>query len=67
MLLRPPAIVPNMGAIHPRNRLSLDTARGTLQCFIWNIEIENYLVVFNANNNVSVHGTIPYDWGATIK
>ena len=47
-LLRPPAIVRNVGAIYPRNRLGLDAARGALQCVVWNIDIENSLVTFNA-------------------
>jgi hypothetical protein len=58
-LLRPPAIVPNVGAIYPRNRLALKAARGALQCVVWNIDIENYLVTFDAISNVIVHGTIP--------
>jgi hypothetical protein len=58
-LLRPPAIVPNVGAIYPRNRLTIDTARDTLQCLVWDIEMKNYLVAFGAINNVTAHGTIP--------
>jgi hypothetical protein len=58
-LLRPPAIVPNLGAIYPRNRPAVDTACSALQRVIWNIDIENYLVTFDAISNVSVHGTVP--------
>jgi hypothetical protein len=57
--LRPPAIVPNLGAIYPRNRPAVDTACSALQRVIWNIDIENYLVTFDAISNVSVHGTVP--------
>jgi hypothetical protein len=48
-----------VGAIHPCNRLALGAARGALQCVVWNIEMENSLVVLDAIGNVSVHGTIP--------
>jgi hypothetical protein len=58
-LLRPPAIVPNVGAIYPRNRPAIDTAGGALQCVVWNIDIENSLVTFDAIINVTVHGTVP--------
>jgi len=47
-----------MGAIRPRNRLALDTA-GALQRVVWNIDIENYLVTFDAISNIRIHGTIP--------
>jgi hypothetical protein len=47
-LLRPPAIVPNVGAIYPRDRPAIDTARDALQCVVWNIDVENYLVTFDA-------------------
>ncbi len=57
-LLRPPAIVPNVGAIYPRNRPALDAARGALQCVVWNIDIENSLVTFDAIINVTIHGTV---------
>ena len=59
-LLRPPAIVPNVSAIIPRNRLALDSACCALQRIVWNIGIENCHVTFDAINNVSVHGTIPH-------
>jgi hypothetical protein len=59
-LLWPPAIVPNMGAIYPRNRPAFDAACGALQRVIWSIDIKNYLVTFDAISNVSVHGTIPH-------
>jgi hypothetical protein len=58
-LLRPPAIVPNVGAIHPRNRPAFDTACGALQCVVCNIDSENYLVTLDAISHVMVHGTIP--------
>jgi hypothetical protein len=58
-LLRPPAIVPNLGAIYPRDRLALDTASGALQCVVWNIDIENYLVPFTAIGHIIVHGNHP--------
>jgi hypothetical protein len=58
-LLRPTAIVPNVGAIYPRDRPTLDAARGALQCLVWNIDIENSLVAFDAISNLIVHGTIP--------
>jgi hypothetical protein len=58
-LLRPPTIVPNVGAIYPRNRPALDAARGALQCVVWNIDIENSLVTFDAIINVTIHGTVP--------
>jgi hypothetical protein len=58
-LLRPPAIVPNVGAIYPRNRPAIDTAGGALQCVVWNIDVENYLVTFDAISHVMVHGAIP--------
>ena len=59
-LLRPPAIVPNVSAIIPRNRLALDSACCALQRVVRNIGIENCLVTFDAIDNVSVHGTIPH-------
>jgi hypothetical protein len=58
-LLRPPAIVPNVGAIYPRDRPTIDTARGALQCVVWNVDVENYLVTFGAISHVMVHGAIP--------
>jgi len=58
-LLRPPAIVPDVGAIYPRNRPALDTAGGAFQCVVWNIDVENFLVAFDAISHVTVHGTIP--------
>ncbi len=58
-LLRPPAIVPNVSAIYPRNRPALDAARGALECVVWNIDIENSLVTFDAIINVTIHGTVP--------
>jgi hypothetical protein len=58
LLLRPPAIVPDVGAIGPRDRLALDTPGGSLQRVVWNFEIENYFVAFDAVSNVPVHGTI---------
>lgn len=58
-LLRPPAIVPNVGAIYPRNRPALGAARGAFQSVVWNIDIENSLVTFDAIINVTVHGTVP--------
>jgi hypothetical protein len=58
-LLRPPAIVPNVGAIYPRNRPALETARRALQYVVWNIDVENCLVTFDAIGHVMVHGTIP--------
>ena len=57
--MRPAAVVPNVGAIHPCNRLASGIGSGALQRDIWNIEIENDLVAFDAIDNVSVHGTIP--------
>ena len=62
-LLRPPAIVRNVGAIYPRNRLGLYAARGALQCVVWNIDIENSLVTFDAIINVTVHGSVPLSLG----
>jgi hypothetical protein len=56
-LLRPPAIVPNVGAIYPRNRPAIDIA--ALQRVVWNIDIENCLITFDAISHVMVHGTIP--------
>ena len=58
--MRPPAIVPNVSAIIPRNRLALDGACCALQRVVWNIGIENCHVTFDAINNVSFHGTIPH-------
>jgi hypothetical protein len=48
-----------LGAIDPGNRLAVDSARGALQCLVWNIDIKNYLVAFDAISNVTAHGTIP--------
>ncbi|HET8920162.1 MAG TPA: hypothetical protein VFN27_10845 [Xanthobacteraceae bacterium] len=48
-----------MGAIYPRNRPAIGTARGALQYVIWNIDVENYLVTFDAISHVMVHGAIP--------
>jgi hypothetical protein len=48
-----------MGAIRPRNRLALDPAGGALQPVVWNIDIENFLVTFDAISNIRIHGTIP--------
>jgi hypothetical protein len=61
--LRPAAVVPNVGAIHPGKRLTLATGSGALQRVVRNVETKNYLVAFDAISdaisNVSVHGTIP--------
>jgi hypothetical protein len=54
-----------MGAIRPSNRLALNTASGAFQRVIWNIDIENFLVTFDATSNVRIHGTIPQADGAT--
>ena len=48
-----------MGAIYPRNRPAFDAARGALQRVVWNIDIENSLVTFDAIINVTVHGSVP--------
>jgi hypothetical protein len=48
-----------VGAIYPCNRPALDAAGGALQCVVWNIDIENSLVTFDAIINVTVHGTVP--------
>jgi hypothetical protein len=48
-----------VGAICPRNGLTVDAASGALQRVVWNIEIENYLVAFDAINTISIHGIIP--------
>jgi hypothetical protein len=48
-----------VGAIYPRNRPAIDIARGALQRVVWNIDIENCLITFDAISHVMVHGTIP--------
>jgi hypothetical protein len=48
-----------MGAIRPRNRLALNTASGAFQRVIWNIDIENFLVTFDAISNIRIHGATP--------
>ena len=58
-LLRPSAIVPNLGTIYPRNCPALGTARGALQCVVRNIDGENYLVTFDAISHVRIHETNP--------
>ena len=58
-LLRPAAIVPNVGAIYPRNGLALDATRGALQRVVWNVDIENYLVTFDAIGHIIDHGSLP--------
>jgi hypothetical protein len=56
-----------VGAIYPRNRPALDAACGALQRVIWNVDIENYLVAFDAMSNVILHGThSPQAFGATL-
>src|SRR5215472_16777033 len=58
-LLRPPAIVPDVGAIYPRHRPPVDNARGAFQRFVWKIDVENNVVAFDAISKVAGHGTIP--------
>ncbi len=65
-LLRPTAIVPNVGTICPRDRLARDETAGALQHVIWNIRAKNYFVAFVAIRNVPLHGTIPCVYGANL-
>src|SRR5215469_15837024 len=53
-LLRPPAIVPNVSAIIPRNHLARDIVYYEFQRGVWNIGVENCLITFDAISSVSV-------------
>jgi len=48
-----------MGAIYPLNRPTVGAAPGALQRVVWNVDIENYLVTFDAIRIGILHETVP--------